>query len=173
MSFWLPKLRKTEIFRKTFIKSKIFINWEKNGGRGFSLASAPSGRRLTHAPLGGRICPLQVFRNKPKTVADFDTKFGVSYPTSILHRMTKVCRNRLENFWEIYVFLWGHFTPILTKIGSVLRNSPKIRFLSKSHKKTNICRSKVTRSTKWLSWNFRFFSLNPHNLERPLFLGKS
>ena len=37
--------------------------------------------------------PSWFFQNNSKTVADIDTKFGVPYPMSIWHRMTKIGRN--------------------------------------------------------------------------------
>ena len=93
---------------------------EKPQGGGWHPTPLP-GRGLTRAPLGA------VFQNNCKTVADIDTKFGVPYSKSIRHRMTKFCRNRPE-IVEKLTFLWGHFTPILTKIGSMSRTSPKIGF---------------------------------------------
>ena len=40
---------------------------------------------ITRAPLGGgvRLCPLLVFQNNSKGVADIDAKFGVPNPTLI------------------------------------------------------------------------------------------
>ena len=50
----------------------------------------------------------------------------------ILHRFDIESPNLVEIgrifFFEKLTFLWGHCTPILTKIGSMLRNSPKIVF---------------------------------------------
>ena len=76
---------------------------------------------------GGRICPSWFFQNKSKTVADIDNKFGVPYPTAIWHSMTKFSVE-IGPIFFILTFLWGYFTPILTKIGSMLRSSPKIEF---------------------------------------------
>ena len=60
--------------------------------------------RLLHTG-GGRICPpLLVFQNNSKTVADIDTKFGVPYPTSIWHRITKFWRNRPDFFFRKWRF---------------------------------------------------------------------
>ena len=56
-------------------------------------------RRLNPRPAGGggRISVLD-FLNNSKSFTDIDTKFGVPYPTSISHRMTKFGRNRSEIF---------------------------------------------------------------------------
>ena len=71
--------------------------------------------------LGGRICPSSWFlQNNSKTNADIDTKFCVTYPTSIWHRMTNCGRNRSENFREIDDF-----------VGSLHANFDQNRFKDK------------------------------------------
>ena len=115
--------------------------------------------------------PSYFFQNNSKTVADIDTKFGVPYLTSIWHRMTKFGWNQ-SDFSEKLTFLWGHFTPILTKIGSMLRNSPKIEFWSKPYKKANI-------DVKWHALQndylviSKLWVFDPQNFEKPIFLGEN
>ena len=91
----------------------------------------------------------------------------------VLHQCDIEWPNFVEigrNIFEKLTFLSGHFTPILTKTGSMLRNLPKIEFYSKPHKKTSIdvkwhALQNVYLETK-NNWVF-----NPHNLEKLIFLG--
>ena len=53
--------------------------------------------------------------------------------------MIKFGRNGSDFFFfEKLTFMRGHFTSILTKIGLMLRNSPKIELYSKAHEKNSI-----------------------------------
>ena len=125
---------------------------------------------LTCAPLGGgdRICPVLVFQNNPKTVVEIDTKFGVPYPPSIWHQMTKFCRNRQENVWEIYVFV-GLLHASFDQNQLNVKKFAKNKFLKQTTQKERY-RCKITRSTKSISRNFEF--LTPQNIEKTTFLGK-
>ena len=115
------------------ISSEKYIKVTSCGWRGGKrVARRPSVRQVNPRPAGGgRICPLLDFLNNSKTVADIDTLFlfGVPYLVYlILHQFDIEWPNFVEigqKIFEKLTCLWGHFTPILTKIGSMLRNSQK------------------------------------------------
>ena len=73
---------------------------------------------------GGRICPSWFSRIAQKLL-HISTQNLVCL---IIHQFDMEWPNFVEiggNIFEKLTFLWGHFTSILTKIGSILRNSPK------------------------------------------------
>ena len=89
--------------------------------------TAPARRGLTRAALGREqnLSPFCFSSITPKPL-QISTQ-------NLLHLIPHQSDIECSNFVEIdrkiveeFTFLWGHFTPILTQIGSVLRNSSTI-----------------------------------------------
>ena len=78
-----------------------------------------------------------------------------------------------RNIFEKFTFLWGHSTPISTKNGSMLRNSPKIRVLTQTTQKEQYT-CKIRRSTKRPSRNWKKIEFLNTKIyfEKPIFLEK-
>ena len=84
--------------------------------------------------------------------------------------MTKFGQNLSENIGEIDVFvgsLYANFDQNRLNVKKFAKN----RVLKQTAQKDQ-CRCKMTRSTKWLSRNFKILSFDPQNFEKPIFLGK-
>ena len=79
-------------------------------------------------PAGGKnLPPSWVFWITPKPL-QISTQTLVYL---LLHQFDIAWQNLVDigrTIFEKLTFLWGHFTPILTKTGSMSRNSPKIGF---------------------------------------------
>ena len=91
----------------------------------------------------------------------------VPYPTSIWHRMTKFGRNQSEIFYEIDVFvgsLHANFDQNRLNVKKYAKNS----FQAKHTKDQYRC--KMTRSTKWLSRNFKILRFWPSKLKKQYIL---
>ena len=123
---------------------------------------------LNLRPVGGaESAPSWFFQNNSKTVADIDTNLVCL----MLHRFDIEWLNLVEvgrKMFEKLTFMWDHFTPILFKIGAMLRNSPKIEFQSKPHKKTstdvkwNVLQNGYLEIQDFLFWN-------PQNFKKYIF----
>ena len=112
-----------------------------------------------HAGRGSKICPLLVFLNNSKTVADIDTKFGVPYHISILHQMTKCCRNLRDFFPDIDAFV-GSLHANLDQNRLNVKKFTKNRVLKQTAQKDQY-RCNITRSTNSILklQNFEFSTL--------------
>ena len=154
-----------EQFSLTYLTLSSRQNYQKPRTYAMKLGEL----NTSHAPMGGaESAPPVFFQNNSKTVADISTKFGIPYPTSIWHQMTKFGRNRSEKFWEIDVFVGSlHANFYQNRLN--VKKFAKNRYLKQTEQKDQY-RCTMTRSTKWLSRNFKIFRFWPQNFEEPIFL---